>query len=259
MKTFLENEVRNIAYTFCRSTNLTIHQLKGGNTNFVFRVIDNDLHKKFVVRCNIPTKKYILQGYIYWNNIFNKLSIPIPKLIYSDLSCKKFLPYLILEDINGLELLSCYSSLSTYNLQSIAKSVIQIQRKIATLPQNKGFGAVLSYEDSMNFSTWEENIKDKIKNIITSDSESFFANIITETIKKLNSFNLYFKNIKAIAFFEELNYKNLLINDGKLVCVLDFDEICFGDVLLFIGKTKAGLLLNQLSTEYYKFLLEEME
>lgn len=65
--------------------------------------------------------------------------------------------------------------------------------------------------------------------------------------------------ISPKAFLDDITTKNVLVNNGKFVGIVDIDEICYGDHFLVIGLTNMALLKMKQDTKYIDYWLDELK
>ena len=54
----------------------------------------------------------------------------------------------------------------------------------------------------------------------------------------------YFATVKPVCFLDDLTTKNVLVLDGELTGVVDFDWVAYGDPLLHLGLCAAAVTAN---------------
>src|SRR5690606_9375644 len=92
------------------------------------------------------------------------------------------------------------------------------------------------------YSSWSE--------IIDRDYQAHFSTVKNElSMKQLNDleliknrFEMYFRNVEATCFLDDLTIKNVIILNGELQGIIDFDWVCYGDPLYMIGLTQTAII-----------------
>lgn len=232
-----------------------IKEFEIGYGNYVYRICFGK--NKFVVRINTDKDAYI--NTIYWLDKLKDLELPVPKVIFKGVYDR--FSYLILNYIDGDDLGNVYANLKESEKKDIARDIVKIQNTVATLPQNRGYGYLKTYEDN----NYKNNWKEVIINHLTRSRNRIKENNIFEYTKVdkieelLHKYDDYFINIKPIPFLDDLSSKNVLINQGKLSGIIDFDWICFGDKIYNIALTNMALIGLGYDTKYIGYLMEEMK
>jgi len=196
-----------------------IKRFEIGYGNYVYRISFGQ--DKFVIRINSDENAY--KDTIYWLDKLKGLEIPAPKVIYKGKYNK--LSYLILNHIDGDDLGNVYADLSTEDKKDIARDIVNIQNVVATLPQNRGYGYLTSYDDKNYKKCWKDVILehlDRSRNRI-KENKIFDYKKVDKIEKLLDKYDEYLSAIKPIPFLDDLSSKNVLINEGKLSGVIDFD------------------------------------
>lgn len=232
-----------------------IKRFEMGYGNYVYKINFNE--DRFIVRTSFGKESY--KDMIYWLNKLMPLGLPIPKIlsngIYDDVS------YLILTYIQGEDLGNVYNTLSDYEKKMIARDIVGIQNKVSTLPQNSGYGYLTSYEDENFKNNWKEVIishLDRSKNRM-KENKIFDYRKVDRIKELLYLYDDYFNNIRPIPFLDDLSSKNILINEGKVSGVIDFDWICFGDRIYYIALTNMALIAFRYDTRYVDYLMKEIK
>lgn len=231
-----------------------IKEFEIGYGNYVYRISFGN--EKFVIRISLEQNAY--KDTIYWLNKLNDLELPVHKVIaigeYEELS------YLVLNYIEGDDLGTIYGNLSEYEKREIAAKLVKIQAITSTLPKNRGYGYVSSYEDENYKNSWKEVIIEHLnrsRNRI-KENQIFDCKKVERVERLLEKYNEYLNDIKPIAFLDDLSSKNVLIDNGKLSGIIDFDWICFGDKLYYVALTNMALISLGYDTKYVDYIMEEM-
>lgn len=232
-----------------------IKRFEVGYINYVYRINFNQ--DKFVLRINSNEKAY--NNTVYWLEKMSKTEIPVPKVIHKDEY--ENLSYLILSFVEGEDLGNVYTFLSETEKIEIAKELVSIQNKVATLPQNSGYGYLSSYEDKNFKNSWKEVLIEHLNRSRKRIKENniFDSNKVYKIENLLDKYNKYFNNIKPIPFLDDLTTKNVLIKQGKLSGIIDIDVICFGDKIYYVALTNMSLLCLEYDTNYINYLMDEMK
>lgn len=232
-----------------------IKRFEIGYGNYVYRICFGQ--DKFVMRINFDENAY--KDTIYWLDKLKGLEIPVPKVIYKGKYNK--LSYLILNHIDGDDLGNVYADLSSEEKKGIAREIANIQNVVATLPQNRGYGYLTSYDDESYKKSWKEVILEHLERSRSRIKENkiFDYKKVDKIEELLDKYEEYLSTIKPIPFLDDLSSKNVLINEGELSGVIDFDWICFGDKIYVFALTNMALISLGYDTEYVDYLMEEIK
>lgn len=230
---------KNVSMKICK-----IERCGVGHGNYVY-IISGETDK-YVIRCSEEDNAYI--DTIYWLKKLNKVNIPVPEIIaygkYQNYN------YIILSYIAGEDLGIVYPTLSNDEKRIIAKEVVSIQTKVATI----------ELEDIEADWTWNSFIQDMLERAKERIAINgyFDINRVEQLWKMSEGLQDYFHQIKPIAYLDDISTKNLLIENGKISGVIDVDWIGVGDKLTYAALTNVALLNMDYDTDYVEFLLEEM-
>ena len=210
--------------------------------------------EKYVLRITGEESKHFYLGSIKWLSELSLLEIPVPKIL--EHGQHKDVYYVLMTYILGKDLGEIYHTLDDLQKCTIVKSLVGIQKKISTLPPNKEYG--YGYN---SFNTWIEFLE----SLIERSRKRITKNNVFDTVVCDNVFAAidvqkdYLMNVEPLAFLDDITTKNVLVQSGKLVGIVDVDEICYGDSLLTVGLTNMSLLAMKSDTKYIDFWLDELQ
>jgi len=231
-----------------------IERMKIGIDNEVYSIT---LTKKgFIIRMNKNDSR--MRGSEIHIPLFASLGINVPKIIASDYSQKSFpFSYQIMSKIEGKDLGLVIESMSNDQLKKLAKEVTIVFKKLSTIPTNGRFGWV-GVDESRLVDSWATIMKaDKIeeRNNQTGVVGTDLVNKEKELYKK---YIPYFNSVASTFYFDDMNSKNILINDGKFTGLVDLDDIMYGDWLEAVGSIKASWYGTHYGDVYTKAIEDEM-
>ena len=152
--------------------------------------------------------------------------------------------------IQGLDLGEIYHTLNDSQKRDIANELVAIQRKVATLPiEPKEMYVYPSMEHENKIAEYREQIMQK---------KLFDVGICDKAAEVFKTHEEYFANIQPVAFLDDISTRNVLVHEGKLVGIVDIDEMGYGDPLLIIGLTNMALLAMEADTMYIDYWLDAM-
>jgi len=207
---------------------------------------------EFVLR--VTESKWHYDGSVKWLTELARLDIPIPKILrngqYEDVY------YTLITYIDGKDIGDVYYTLKDYQKRIVIKELVEIQRKVSELSPRLLDG----YENCSaigNFESIKNNIQRIRKNITAN---KIFNPAVCDAVEDITE-NLkdYFMSINPVVFLDDIQTKNVLISNGKLVGIVDIDEIGYGDPLVVVGVTNMALLLMKADTNYIDYWLDEMQ
>lgn len=198
-----------------------------------------------VVRLTRPEWRDAFVGALHWNRLLRPLGIPLPEIIEADASgdCYGF-PMLILERLPGTDLGEVYPTLSIEQKRQIAQQIVDIQRRVATLPNAPGFGYAHSHDDRTLKPSWRDVIDEHLER---SRGRIRSARVIDEAVverlgRAVAAQSDYIAHVEPGCFLDDTTTKNVIIANGRLSGIVDVDVVCFGDPLYTLALTQMALL-----------------
>lgn len=245
--------------SLCKSVQ-KIERFNTGNHHFVYDVILEG-GEKVVARIAAAKEKKALEGALFWSEFLKPKNVPLPEILYSDLSCKKFTyPFVILQRLPGTDLGHIYNDLSVSQRKKIVLNLIDIQDCLADMPLGKGFGYVDVLNGVFPFESWESLIHSSImrtEDRIAQDNYFGIKNI--KVLRNMmQNFSNYLSAVEPAAFLHDMTSKNVLIENGELTGIVDVDSLCFGDPLYLPGLIQAAFIADNLPYDYIGYWKEAL-
>jgi aminoglycoside phosphotransferase (APT) family kinase protein len=221
--------------------------------------LDNEVYSiqvgsnEYILRLN---SRDSLKGSSKFIPLFKSKGIKVPDIIAEDYS-KKVVPYnwQIMTKIKGRDLGRIISSLTEEQLRDIAKEIAMIAKKLLTIPTNGKFGYVGVTEEKLKPSLNEvvQEMLDDIKerNEKTGVVKDEYIQIFEKLLKEYES---YFRQAPSQFYFDDMNYKNVMIQNGKFNGLVDLDGVSYGDFLEGIGR----IMANWYGTKHGDFYTKEV-
>lgn len=215
-----------------------------GHGNYVYIISDET--DKYVIRCSEEERAYT--DTIYWLTQLRKVNIPVPEIIAN--GRYQNYDYVILSYIDGADLGIVYPALSDDEKHAIAREVVRIQNIVGTMELKE-------IDDNWSWKRFIQDTLERARERIEKNG-SFDTDKVERVWKMGESLQDYFRQIKPIAYLDDISTKNLLIHKGKVSGVIDVDWIGVGDRLTYAAMTNVALLNMEYDTDYVDHLLEEM-
>jgi aminoglycoside phosphotransferase (APT) family kinase protein len=168
------------------------------------------------------------------------LGLPVSKLLLSDVTCQHVdAAFVVLEKIPGTDLRYELPSMTQAQMTVLAKQIVDFERRANTLPLGQGFGWVALGQVAL-FTSWDE--------VVQRDLEPGRKVLEFELLKKILSiakaFAPYFAEVQPICFLDDLTTKNVIVQDGILRGLVDFDVVCYGDPLYWLALTRVAIFAD---------------
>jgi aminoglycoside phosphotransferase (APT) family kinase protein len=183
-----------------------------------------------------------------------QLGLPTPRVLTADTSRTVFpFDYILLERIPGRDLLYELPTMTRPQMSRLAAQIVDYQQRVGTLPLGTGYGWGAIGEGGTE-SRWlfclESGAVPPAGGCFHTQS---FRRRLFEMQVRLQP---YFNSVGPVCFLEDLTTKNVLLRDGELTGLIDFDCVCFGDPLWQVGLA-AGCIVNDVGVDGL-FYVEEL-
>ncbi len=184
-----------------------------------------------------------------WNlTILAQLGLPVPHVLATDVTQEKYpFAYMMLEKIPGRDLRYELPTMTHAQMTRVAEQTVTFQHKVATLPLGNGFGYVPIGEQSA-FSSWIELLQYEMNKSTHNASNEFIDRWSTRLTHIFSRFEPYLAQVQPTCFLDDVTTKNVIVLNGELQGLVDFDCVCYGDPLWMIGLTKTAIV-SDIGTE----------
>ncbi len=159
--------------------------------------------------------------------------IPVPTALAVDLSCRRYpFAWMVLEKIPGRDLRYELPSMTEVERGDVAHRVASIQRSAHALARSTRFGFA-PIGQVPEHATW----LDVVHACLTrSDAADTAVRPWTDEVRDaLSTFDTYLSSVEPVCFLDDMTTKNVIVEDGKLRGVIDFDVVCYGDALYWLA------------------------
>lgn len=184
------------------------------------------------------------------------LGLPIPRIVAADTSKTHYpFSYVILEKIPGRDLLYELSGMTRPQMTRLAEQIVAVQRAVGTLPQGTGFGWG-HVDEGGTESGWFDVLRPDVERLPRKPDATPQSDFGVRIHRQSGRFQPYFNKVIPVCFLEDLTTKNVLLQNGELQGLIDFDCVCFGDPIWMIGLA-AGCIANDIGLDEL-FYIEEL-
>ncbi|GAB5389423.1 MAG: hypothetical protein Alpg2KO_23910 [Alphaproteobacteria bacterium] len=220
----------------------SIRRFKTGNANFVYHATLAD-GSAVVTRMTRPDLRPVADAAAGWNRRLRELGVPLPDLLVSDLDGP--FPTLLLEHLPGTDLGACVGQMTTGQLDKLIEQLIQMHRLVHDLPTAGRFGFA-ACADQAPHASWFA-VLDALVTRINPALSAEKSELHTALIKLEGQIS----QIQPTPFLHDTTTKNVLIGqDGRLVGIVDVDDLCWGDPRFVIALTHVGMALADGPDDY---------
>jgi Ser/Thr protein kinase RdoA (MazF antagonist) len=197
-----------------------------GSSHFVYDVRAAS-GRGVVVRISRRDGVEAVRGAVYWSRLLRPKGVPLPELLYVDLSMTRHpFPAVVLERLAGRDLGLVYQDLSRRQLRALAERLAHVQGIVTALPPGRGFGYAADYDERIRAAGLvDEHVVDSVESAVAP-------------------FAPYFDRVAATPFLHDITTKNVIVHEGRLSGIVDVDDLCFGDPLLLIALIRTAVLAH---------------
>lgn len=219
---------------------LSVTRCSYGHNSRVYDVTLTDRH--LIVRTHIDPD--VFAGTAANLQILTGLNLPVPVLIEQDLTCARVpFAYMILKKIPGVDLGFAVAGMTRAQMSGVAARVAEFQQLVATLPPGKGYGWT-PIDAPGPFDNWQALIDDMLARSIQAATPHVSVNVLATTANLIEGLAPYLQKVPPVCFLDDLTVKNVIVKDGVLRGVVDFDCVCYGDPLLTIALAQTGMIFD---------------
>lgn len=231
----------------------SVANIEIGFTNKVYLVNDSFILKV----CDDESNEQKFESEVFFYNFF-KDKIPVPKISVFDKSKSvygKF--FMIYPKIEGDNLYAKWHLLSNEQRKIIIKQLCDILKVINKSPYDE-----FLQKFDVNFSdNWHDKILNQIQNSLTKiEGKKLLSSEFIKVIKKFIDDNHHvLKKQKLALVYWDAHFDNILVQDAKIVGILDFErtEVSSVDFVLDIVKRMVEYPKKYMSEKFEKFAKKE--
>jgi aminoglycoside phosphotransferase (APT) family kinase protein len=233
--------VSTIMKKYCGIEPLSAARMSFGHSSSeVYDVVLPEGH--FILKLNREAK--MLEGIQKNLTTLTELGLPVSKMLYANMSQTKVsVAYVVLGKIPGRDLRYELETMTKAQMTTLAEQIVSFQRRVMSLPRGQGFGWI-SIGDNAPFASWTEIIQRDLRRgrgVLEREGQEDLYNTI-ELISK--QFNDYFANVQATCFLDDVTTKNVIMQNGELSGLVDFDVVCYGDPLFWLALTQTAVVAD---------------
>lgn len=188
--------------------------------------------------------------------LLSDLGLPLPHVLFSDRTKTQYpSAYMILEKIPGRDLRYEIGDMTEAQMTRLAEQIVGFQRTVGNLPAGNGFGFT-AIGATGPFSTWQELFEAELESVLNyreNNDLGFWAERVRQIVPR---FYPHFEQVSPICFLDDITVKNVIVENGELRGLIDFDVVCYGDPLFMVALTATGIIADVGEREL--FYVEEL-
>lgn len=181
--------------------------------------------------------------------ILRDIAVPVPTVVHEDLSLATLLfAFLILEKIPRRDLHYELAAMTPSQRDTLAGEVVAIQRKVNELPPGDGFGWVPMGAKGP-YRSWLDLVEADLARSVSAVPPSIYSSVALA----LESHRETLATIRPTCFLDDITIKNVIVENGELRGMVDFDVVCYGDPLYTVALTATGIA-SDIGTEHLDYV-----
>ncbi len=137
----------------------------------------------------------------------------------------------------------------------VAERIVDYQRRVATLPHGTGFGWVPIGELGP-FTSWRQLVQAELDKHTSGVQGAEWGRWESRVRGLARSLDPYLRQVVPTCFLDDVTTKNVIVQDGELQGMVDFDVVCYGDPLYMVGLTATAVVSDVGTREL--FYVEEL-
>ena len=166
------------------------------------------------------------------------LGLPVPHVLAAGVTAQQG-SFVILEWVPGRDLQYELAGMSAQQMTRLAATVTGYQKRVASLPESKGFGWA-PIQRNAAAARWTD-IFGLTSDAGPADDAPPLEHIRARLRAVRRSVEPYFASLRPVCFLDDLTVKNVLVEHGELQGIIDVDFVCYGDPLMAVGTTLAHI------------------
>lgn len=247
-----DGQVRQLCLQLIEQPVVSIERKTFGHSNVVYEVRTPE--KELIIRMN--DKPEALQGTAANLAILDELGLPVPQVLFNDLTKEQYpFAYLILPKIPGSDLRYELPAMTPGQMTELAGQIVSFQQKVRELPPGTGYGWVPIHGQGP-FGSWTQVIEKHLAGHMKQARDHLTPEEIRVLLEQVERFRCYFDEIEPRCFLDDVTIKNVIMLNGELQGIIDFDWVCYGDPLYMIGLTQTAIVADVPGTNALTYIEE---
>lgn len=235
-----ESRIRRLAAETLGSEPQDFRRMTFGHRNVVYRAKSDD--RSIILRTNEDFA--VMRGTAANMEDLRELGIPMPRLLAFDTEGGSYpFAYMVLEEIPGRDLRDELEEMTQTQMTAVAERIAAYQRQAARLPRGERYGWV-PIGHAGPFQTWPDLIRADRENHFRDSGGIVGERRLARLDERLERLAAYLAAVEPICFLDDLTIKNVIVEQGELRGIVDFDVVCYGDPLYWIALTQTAIVCD---------------
>jgi phosphotransferase family enzyme len=177
------------------------------------------------------------------------LGLPVPSVLHADLTRSRYpFAYVMTDTFPGRDLGFALADMTAAQMTRLAKQVVGFERQASGLPQGLGYG-FMPIGAPGGHGCWIDAVRadrraigDAVDGPAGPSRDLELADLLADVWSALDRSSARLDAIEPICFLDDLTTKNVIVHDGILSGVVDFDVVCYGDPMYWLALTQVAIL-----------------
>jgi hypothetical protein len=171
-------------------------------------------------------------------SILRLLNLPVQNVL-AEGALRSGGSYIILNWIPGRDLADELGAMTPAQMTAVARQVVHCQRRLGALPQAPRCGWA-PIGGSGTLANWSAAFG--VPCTAPLDDGTLLPSLRARLCRVRIGLEPYLTAVTPVCFLDDLTSKNVLVENGVLRGIIDVDYVCYGDPLLTVGGTLAGIV-----------------
>jgi len=235
------DEIENILSSQNLGSVISSEELKSGSINPVFLIND-----KYILRIDTGDSenkdKFKKEAMLF--EVLSKFSIPVPKIIVFDDSCRLIkYPYILMSNIEGRDLKDVFLTQKHETQNELSSELGALAKNIHAI-SSIDLGNAVIFGD---IKSWVDNEKENFRKYWSSiKKDNYFSKDICDKVEKIFSDYQKLTNWEEVGRLTHGDFScgNIKVNSGHIVGVFDFEFANIADPLYDLQKLPIAFQLG---------------
>lgn len=189
------------------------------------------------------------------------LGLPVPSVLYADLTCMRYpFAYVVTDTFPGRDLGFELAGLTAAQMTRLAEQIVGFERQVSALKHGSGYG-FMPIGAAGGHGRWIDAVRADRRSILASGDASVdasvdgsaagggvdggvdreLADLIAHLVQAFDRAERRLDVVEPTCFLDDLTTKNVIVHDGVLGGVVDFDVVCYGDPMYWLALTQVAI------------------
>ncbi len=178
--------------------------------------------------------------------VLRAFRIPVPEVIGSGTVTNEERPFawMLTRPFRGRDLLYGLAGMNKSQVDRLAAQIADFQFRSAAIPRASKYGFAAIGADPPHDRWIDVTIADSLGRFEQARGVQRLKTRVERLERAFEDRATEFDSIEPTCFLDDLTTKNVIVHEGELSGVVDFDCVCFGDRRYQVGLTQTGVVAD---------------